>query len=242
MQTIFYKASDRGHANHGWLNTYHTFSFSNYYNPARINFGALRVVNDDTIAGGMGFGKHPHDNMEIITIPLHGDLEHEDSMGNKGIIRHGDVQVMSAGSGILHSEFNANKDQEVQLFQIWVFPNKENVKPRYQQESLFFTDERAKNKLQQIVSPDSNDEGLWIHQDAWFNIGFFEKGFEFDYPLKAAGNGLFAMVIEGSFEVGGKQLDRRDALGLWDTPSAKIKALSDDARILLIEVPMTLGE
>lgn len=238
MQTKLYKASTRGHANHGWLNTYHTFSFANYYDPLRVNFGALRVINDDTIAGGKGFGRHPHDNMEIITIPLSGDLEHQDSMGNKGVIHSGDVQVMSAGKGVTHSEFNANKDKEVKLFQIWVFPNRENVEPRYQQQSLDFMKDENRNHLHQIVSPDKDDEGLWVYQDTWFNIGAFDKGVETEYSMKHKNDGVFAMVIEGEFSIGDQVLSHRDALGIWDTDSFKFKAESDNARILLMEVPM----
>ena len=168
MKTIIHKAETRGHANHGWLNTHHTFSFANYYNPERVHFGALRVLNDDWIAGGEGFGKHPHDNMEIITIPLKGAVEHQDSMGNKGVINAGEIQVMSAGTGIFHSEYNANKDKELELLQIWVFSDKKNVTPRYQQMSL--ADLQKPNELYQILSPDYEGTGVWIHQQAWFQL------------------------------------------------------------------------
>lgn len=236
MRTILIKANTRGHANHGWLNTYHTFSFANYYDPERIHFGTLRVINDDTIAGGEGFGKHPHDNMEIISIPLFGDLEHKDSMGNSGIIKAGDVQVMSAGTGIFHSEFNANKDKPVGLFQIWVFSNKKNVEPRYEQMTMTFLD--SKNKFEQIVSPKKDDEGLWIYQDAWFNIGSFDEGIKETYKIKKSGNGVFAMVIEGEFEIAGQNLSRRDGLGIWETESIEITSKSSDSRILLMDIPM----
>ncbi|MDR2848630.1 MAG: pirin family protein [Bacteroidales bacterium] len=236
MKTILYKAETRGYANHGWLESHHTFSFAGYFNPERIQFGALRVVNDDIVAGGEGFGTHPHDNMEIVSIPLYGALEHKDSMGNGSIIRSGEVQVMSAGTGITHSEFNANATEPVNFFQIWVFPNKDGVEPRYGQQK--FDLDNAQNQLIQLVSPDPNDEGLWFHQDAWFNIGTFAKNYSFDYTFKDERNGLFAMVVEGEFEVESHELSRRDAVGLWDAPSVHITAKSENARILLIEVPM----
>jgi len=236
MKSVLYKASTRGHANHGWLDTYHTFSFANYYNPERINFGALRVVNDDIVEGGEGFGRHPHDNMEIVSIPLYGALEHKDSMGSKGVIQAGEIQVMSAGTGVFHSEFNANWDKPVNFFQIWVFPKKKDVEPRYEQKAFDFIHD--KNKLVNIVSPDGKDGSLWVNQDTWFSLGTFDKDTETEYKLKKSGDGLFAMVVEGEFMVGEHTLGRRDAVGLWELEDVKIKALSDDARLLLIEVPM----
>ena len=233
---LIHKAATRGHADHGWLRTNHTFSFADYYNPERIHFGALRVLNDDYIAGGMGFGTHPHDNMEIITIPLEGDLEHKDSMGNGTVIKHGDVQVMSAGTGITHSEFNHNKTQPVQLLQIWVFPNKRNVTPRYDQITLDVNERR--NKLQQILSPNSDDEGVWIHQDAWFHIGRFDQNFETTYTWKKQGNGVYVFVIKGDITVNGTALNERDGSGIWNTDSMSIQANSADAELLIIEVPM----
>jgi len=192
--TVLHKANSRGHANHGWLDSYHSFSFASYYNPERIHFGALRVLNDDTVAAGKGFGKHPHDNMEIISIPFEGDLQHEDSMGNIAIIKNGDIQVMSAGTGITHSEFNKSSDAPVKFLQIWVFPNKKNVTPRYSQITLNREDRH--NKLQQILSPDPNDAGVWIYQDAWFHLGKFDNGFSTSYTTKKKGNGLYAFVLE----------------------------------------------
>ncbi|MDR2835247.1 MAG: pirin family protein [Bacteroidales bacterium] len=236
MKTILYKAETRGHANHGWLDTYHTFSFARYYNPERIQFGALRVVNDDILAGGEGFGTHPHDNMEIVSIPLYGALEHKDSIGNGSVILSGEVQVMSAGTGVSHSEFNANTSDTVNFFQIWILPNKNGVKPRYEQQKFDF--DNTKNQLIQIVSPDPKDDGLWFYQNAWFNIGSFDRDYSFDYQIKEENNGLFAMVIEGEFEVNGQKLSKRDALGIWETPSVNIIAKSENARILLIDVPM----
>lgn len=233
---LIHKAATRGHADHGWLRTNHTFSFADYYNPERVHFGALRVLNDDYIAGGMGFGTHPHDNMEIITIPLEGDLEHKDSMGNGTVIKHGDVQVMSAGTGITHSEFNHNKTKSVQLLQIWVFPNKRNVTPRYDQITLDVNERR--NKLQQILSPNSDDEGVWIHQDAWFHIGRFDQNFETTYTWKKQGNGVYVFVIKGDITVNGTALNERDGSGIWNTDSMSIQANSADAELLIIEVPM----
>ncbi|MDR1877558.1 MAG: pirin family protein [Flavobacteriaceae bacterium] len=238
MKTTMYTANSRGHANHGWLDTYHTFSFAGYFNPERINFGALRVINDDIVLGGEGFGTHPHDNMEIISIPLYGGLEHKDSMGHTEVIKSGDVQVMSAGSGIMHSEYNANPDKPVNFFQIWIFSNKKNVEPRYAQKTFDFI--HNKNELTQIVTPDTeaNGKSLWIHQNAWLNTGTFDKGQAIDYKIKKTGNGVYIMVIEGEFMAGGQKLNRRDGIGIWDTDSIKIESLSDNSRILLIEVPM----
>jgi redox-sensitive bicupin YhaK (pirin superfamily) len=239
MKTVLYKANTRGHKNHGWLDTHHTFSFAGYRDPERVHFGALRVLNDDIVRGGEGFGTHPHDNMEIISIPLYGDLQHRDSMGNGSVIRSGEVQVMSAGTGITHSEFNANPNEDLNFFQIWVFPNEENVTPRYGQQKFDFTN--VKNQLIQIVSPNPDDSGLWIYQNAWLNTGTFDKDYAFEYKLKDKGNGLYIMVIDGDFDVEGQALSRRDGFGVWDTESVKISALSENARILLIEVPMFSG-
>jgi len=236
MKTIFYKESTRGRQDHGWLDARHTFSFANYYDPQRIHFGALRVVNDDIIDGGEGFGTHPHDNMEIITIPLSGALAHKDSMGHAEVIESGEIQVMSAGTGISHSEYNANKDIPVNLFQIWIFPNKQNVEPRYEQKAFDFA--KDKNKLNLVVSPDGLESSLWIHQDAWFSVGVFDKNQKIDYRLHKSENGVFAMVIKGRFIVGDKLLEARDAIGVWDVENLNIESQSEDARILLIEVPM----
>jgi len=234
-EVVIHKANSRGHANHGWLDTYHTFSFADYYDPERIHFGALRVLNDDSVSGGMGFATHPHDNMEIISIPLAGDLEHRDSMGNVAVIRQGDVQVMSAGTGILHSEKNKNHDQPVKFLQIWVFPNKKNVKPRYDQITLNVEDRR--NRLQQILSPSPKGEGVWIYQDAWFHMTKLEKGREVKYELKKDGNGVYAFVLEGDMTISEQKLNRRDGIGITGAKQLSIKADSD-AELLLMEVPM----
>ena len=235
MKTTIHKANTRGNANHGWLNAYHTFSFAGYFNPERHDFGVLRVLNDDTVAGGMGFGAHPHDNMEIITIPLEGDLAHKDSMGNAATIKSGDVQVMSAGTGIKHSEFNPNADQQTKLLQIWLFPKTQNVTPRYQQITLDTNDRH--NKLQQILSPNEDDQGVWIHQDAWFHLGNFDAGVSATYNVKKPGNGLYVFVLKGSIEIAGQTLETRDGLGIEDFQSLDIKANSD-SEFLLMEVPM----
>lgn len=235
--TVLHKADTRGHANHGWLNSYHTFSFANYHNPERMHFGVLRVLNDDTVSAGKGFGTHPHDNMEIISIPLEGDLEHKDSMGNTTVIRNGDVQVMSAGTGIQHSEYNKNQDQAVKFLQIWVFPNKRNVTPRYDQITLKAED--RKNKLQQILSPNADDAGVWIHQDAWFHLGQLEQGQTVEYNVKKKGNGVYAFVLSGSATIQDQALSTRDGLGIWDVDKISLKADSN-LEILLMEVPMAL--
>ena len=233
--TVLHKAASRGHADHGWLNAYHSFSFANWYNPERVQFGMLRVLNDDTIAAGMGFGTHPHDNMEIITIPLEGDLAHKDSMGNGTTIKSGDIQVMSAGTGIQHSEFNPNHDQHTKLFQIWLFPKYRNVEPRYQQITLDKSLE--KNDFAQILSPNADDAGVWIHQDAWFYLSDFDKDFSKKLSLKKEGNGFYIMNIEGEIEVNGEKLERRDAIGIWETNEIEIKANSN-TKFLVMEIPM----
>ncbi|NBV10797.1 MAG: pirin family protein [Chitinophagia bacterium] len=236
MHTILHTADSRGDANHGWLHSKHSFSFASYYNPEKIHFGVLRVLNDDFVAAGMGFGLHPHDNMEIISIPLEGDLAHQDSMGNHTVIKHGDIQVMSAGTGIKHSEFNHNKDKPVKFLQIWVIPNKKDVTPRYDQITL--NPANRINTLEQILSPNADDAGVWIHQDAWFHIGKFDLDFATNYKVKKVGNGLYAFVLYGSFEVAGQTLAERDALGITDFDQFELKALTKDAEILLMEIPM----
>ncbi len=238
MNTVLHKANTRGQANHGWLEARHSFSFANYRNPERMHFGVLRVLNDDKIAPAKGFGTHPHDNMEIISIPLEGALEHKDSMGNGAIVQHGDVQVMSAGTGITHSEFNANQDQDMKLLQIWLFPNKKNVTPRYDQISI--KDIRQKNAFYQVLSPSADDQGVWIHQDAWFHLGTFDEETCTQYKINKKGNGVYAFVIEGNAEIEGQSLEKRDGFGIWDVDQFEIKA-NPQSRILLMEVPMQLS-
>jgi redox-sensitive bicupin YhaK (pirin superfamily) len=235
-QTIFHKANTRGLTDLGWLKSYHTFSFANYYNPERMHFGALRVLNDDIVAGGKGFGEHPHDNMEIISIPLKGDLKHRDSMDNVAVISDGDIQAMSAGTGIFHTEFNRNTDEEVKFLQIWVYPNQLNVEPRYAQLTLNTADRH--NRLQQVVSPNPDDAGIWIYQQAWFNLGQFDQGVGTDYVLKGENSGVYAFIINGDVEINGQVLSSRDGLGIWEIEKLTIKALTD-AEFLLMEVPMT---
>ncbi|MBO6186010.1 MAG: pirin family protein [Chryseobacterium sp.] len=237
MKTVYHKADSRGHANHGWLNSYHTFSFAGYQNPERTNFGVLRVLNDDTVSQGMGFGTHPHKDMEIISIPLEGDLEHKDSMGTTAVIKKGEIQVMSAGTGVQHSEYNKNKDEAVKFLQIWVFPREVGVEPRYDQISI--EDGEKNNGFQQILSPNKNDAGVWIHQDAWFNLAKFTKGNGKNYMLNKKGNGVYAFVLKGSAKIGDRDLGERDGLGIWDTQSFNIEA-TEDTEILLMEVPMEL--
>ena len=233
--SVLHKSETRGSANHGWLEAKHTFSFAKYHDPNRNNFGVLRVLNDDIVAGGMGFGTHPHNNMEIITIPLEGDLAHKDSIGNAETIKFGDIQVMSAGSGLEHSEFNPNREQRTNLLQIWIFPNKQNVAPRYQQITLDVVDRN--NKLQQVLSPNPSDAGVWIHQDAWFHMANLTAGTKVDYAIKKQGNGLYIFVIKGTVKIGDQPLENRDGLGIWDFENIEITA-TDDAEILLVEVPM----
>src|SRR5215475_2739687 len=213
--TVLHKAATRGHADHGWLDSYHSFSFANYYNPERIHFGALRVLNDDTVSAGRGFGKHPHDNMEIISIPLEGDLQHEDSMGNVAVIKKGDIQAMSAGTGIFHSEFNKNKNEPVKFLQIWIFPNKRNVRLRYSQVTLNENDRH--NKLQEVLTPNENEGSVWINQDAWFSMGKFDKDFSTEYSLHKNTNGVYAFALGGDVTIDGQQLNNRDGFGIWNT-------------------------
>jgi redox-sensitive bicupin YhaK (pirin superfamily) len=235
MKTILHKSESRGHANHGWLDSHHTFSFANYYNADRVHFGTLRVLNDDRINAGEGFGMHPHDNMEIISLPLFGDLEHKDSMGNHGVIKTGEIQVMSAGTGIFHSEFNKNKDKEAQFLQIWVFPNKKNVTPRYDQISL--TEIEKPNEFYQILSPNPNDQGVWIHQNAWFHLGDLAEGWEGKYELKDKRNGVYFFVIEGDLTIAGQKLNRRDGLGISEVESVEIET-NTLTKLLVMEIPM----
>lgn len=236
MGTVLHKANTRGNADHGWLHSKHTFSFAKYQDPERMHFGVLRVLNDDTVSARMGFGTHPHRDMEIISIPLEGDLKHMDNMGNETVIKSGDVQVMSAGTGVMHSEYNNSPDQPVKFLQIWVIPNQRNVSPRYDQITLDVAD--RKNKLQQILSPHPEDDGVWIHQDAWFNMTNLDKGKELAYSLHdPQSNGVYAFVLEGDVTINDQPLEHRDGFGLWGVNELNIKADSD-TQVLLMEVPM----
>ena len=233
--TVIHTADSRGHADHGWLNAYHSFSFASWFNPNRVQFGVLRVLNDDTVAAGMGFGMHGHDNMEIITIPLEGDLAHKDNMGNAETIKTDDIQVMSAGTGVQHSEFNPNEDQQTKLFQIWLFPKTQNVTPRYQQITL--DKSLQKNDFAQILSPNVDDEGVWIHQDAWFYLSDFDADFSKKLSLKKEDNGFYIMNIEGEIEVDGEKLGKRDAIGISNANEIEIKA-NTASKFLVMEIPM----
>jgi redox-sensitive bicupin YhaK (pirin superfamily) len=237
MNTVLHKSNTRGSADHGWLKVNHTFSFANYHNPERMHFGVLRVLNDDSFEGGKGFSTHPHDNMEIITIPLQGDLEHKDNMGNGTVIKSGDVQVMSAGTGITHSEFNASQEFEVKVLQIWLFPNKKNVTPRYDQRAI--RDLEVLNEFYQILSPNEEDQGVWIHQNSWFSMGEFSEQKSTEYKFNSSKNGVYAFIIEGEATIEGQKLEKRDGFGIWETTSISISA-EKNSRILLMEVPMVI--
>lgn len=234
MKTLIHKSETRGHVNHGWLDAHHSFSFGQWYNPERVHFGKLRVLNDDIVKAGFGFGKHPHDNMEIITIPLSGALEHKDSTGGHGVIKKYDVQVMSAGSGIEHSEFNHSKIEDVNLFQIWIFTNQKNVAPRYDQKT--FLPEERQNQFQTVVKPHGND-GLWIYQNAYISLGNFDADANTTYNINSKGNGVYIMVVEGEIEIDGNVLSKRDAIGIWDTDAVNILTKTK-TELLVIEVPM----
>lgn len=234
MKSILHKATSRGHSNFDWLTSYHSFSFGNYYNPERMHFGALRVLNDDTVTQGMGFSKHPHDNMEIVSIPLYGDLHHKDSTGRDEIIRQDDVQIMSAGSGIAHSETNANADKEVKFLQLWIMPKEKNIEPRYQQK--IFKPENRINQIVTVVAPD-DEQAVWINQDAWLSLVNLSKDKSATYPVRKEGNGVYVFILNGNATINEQPLESRDGLGIWETGSITIQA-DTDAEILLIEVPM----
>jgi len=235
MKFTIHKAGSRGHADHGWLKTWHTFSFANYYNPNRMHFGALRVLNDDGVEAGMGFGMHPHDNMEIITIVLEGELEHRDSLGNGSVIRPGDVQVMSAGTGIQHSEFNPSETTDVSLLQIWVFPDQKNVEPRYDQ--VHFSDQEMTGKWRLVVSPDGSQNSLWIHQQSWFSLGMFSKGEVAELKSHQPGNIWYIFVLSGSIQIGDEALQARDGIGIEEAGNSISMAIHADSKILAMELP-----
>ena len=234
--TILHKAASRGHADHGWLQSHQSFSFAGYYNPERIQFGVLRVLNDDIVAGGKGFGSHPHDNMEIISIPLEGSLVHEDNMGHKKVVSAGEIQVMSTGSGVFHSEYNNSPDKPAKFLQIWLFPNRLNVTPRYDQIKL--DPAASDNQLQQLISPARDGEGTWLYQDAWFFSGSYAKEAQFSYERKRRENGVYLFIIKGSFSVDGQLLETRDGMGLTDTDKITIQSLEKDSEILIMDIPM----
>ena len=235
MNKIVHRSIDRGFSNLGWLESYHSFSFADYVDLDKMHFGALRVLNDDRVNAGKGFSIHLHQNMEIISIPLSGGLEHQDNMGNRSILQQGDVQVMSAGKGIFHSEYNKNQNREVQFLQIWVIPNKKDVVPRYDQISII--DLQIKNQLYQILSPIPEDDGTWIHQEAWFYLGEFDRDKKQTYEIKKTGTGVYVFVLEGEIKISGEKINQRDAIGIWNTSSIEISA-ETDSRLLVIDVPM----
>lgn len=235
MQKIIHRADSRGRADHGWLNSRHSFSFAQYYNPERMGFGKLRVLNDDVVAPAGGFGTHPHDNMEIVSIPLSGSLRHKDSMGNVHEIRAGEVQIMSAGTGLTHSEYNGSDSEPVNFLQIWVLPDKRNIEPRYDQKVI---DRNAmKNSFQVVVSPIAQDGAVQVNQDAWFSLAELDTGIELEYRLNHPGNGVYCFLIEGAIEVDGDMLASRDAAGFIDADALTLKA-REPAKVLVIEVPM----
>ncbi len=239
MKKILHTSSSRGYASHGWLSSFHTFSFASYYEPTRMHFGALRVLNDDTVSGGMGFGKHPHDNMEIVSIPLSGDLEHQDSMGNKTVITQGEVQIMSAGTGIYHSEKNKNSHEQVKFLQIWVFPKVKNIQPRYDQKA--FDIAGRLNAFQTVVSPiGTPDDGVKMNQDAWFSLIRLEAGKSANYALHLPNNGVYAFVLSGNATIADETLAARDGLGITEATSFDLTAQSE-TEILFMEVPMALN-
>ena len=235
MNTILYPAKERGHVNLGWLDSYHSFSFGQYHDPNKIHFGALRVLNDDSVAGGGGFGAHPHDNMEIVSIPLEGALSHKDSTGNEGVIRKGDVQIMSAGTGLRHSEYNSSATETAKFLQIWVFPKIENIKPTYGQKTFNLND--RKNNWQTVVSPDTSEQALNINQDARFSLVDLQAGKTIRYDMKWKNSGLYLFVIEGSVRIEDQLLASRDAVGISDAEKVNIQANSN-SQLLAIEVPM----
>jgi len=235
MKTLLFKAADRGTADYGWLKPNYYFSFAQYHDDAKVHFGLLRVLNDDFVDGGGGFPMHPHDNMEIVTIPFSGALKHKDSTGGAGLIQAGDIQIMSAGTGVQHSEANASSTEPVTLFQVWIFPKERNIKPLYDQRT-FDVSERN-NTWQTVVSPIEADNALWINQDARFAMTNLEAGKEITYTNGFTGNGVFLVVIEGTVTVNGQQLNKRDALGISETDSFTVTA-SENASLLAIEVPM----
>jgi quercetin 2,3-dioxygenase len=235
MKTIIQKASERGSGDFGWLKPNYYFSFGQYNNPQKVHFGLLRVLNDDFIAGGGAFPTHPHENMEIVTIPLSGSIKHKDSTGGEGVIKAGDIQIMSAGSGVQHSEANASATDPITLFQVWVYPKKRNITPRYDQRT--FDIEGRKNKWQIVVSPREEDGALWINQDARFALTKLDAGKTLTYENAFAGNGVYLVVINGSVKIGNQVLNKRDAVGISDTASFTIEAV-EETELLAVEVPM----
>ena len=238
MKVILHKSNHRGVADHGWLKSHHTFSFANYHNPKRMGFGVLRVINDDVVAPSKGFGTHPHQNMEIISVPLKGSLKHKDTMGNKHVIKKGEVQAMSAGTGLQHSEYNNSNEEEVNFLQIWILPRKNNVRPSYSQKE--FSESNRLNKAQLIVSPDGREDSVEINQDAYFSLAKLNKDNKLYYSMYVEGNGVYFFVLDGSFTVNGELLELRDGLGVENIREVEISSESD-GEILIMEVPMKIN-
>lgn len=238
MKKTIHKAESRGHANHGWLDSYHTFSFAEYFDPERMNFGALRVLNDDKIAGGQGFGTHSHQNMEIVSIPIYGSLKHKDSMGHEGVITSGEVQAMSAGTGVNHSEYNGSETETANFLQIWVMPEKINISPRYEQKRFNIADRL--NKIQTVVAPlNSNENCVKINQDSYFSLVDIEENTKIEYQLKNPKNGVYTFVIEGGVNILEEDLKQRDAIGIESVKLFEIKSQAKEvSKLLIIEVPM----
>lgn len=236
MKTTIHKADSRGNADHGWLKSKHTFSFASYYDPNRMGFGLLRVLNDDIVAPSQGFATHPHQNMEIVSIPISGALKHKDSEGNETVIKHGEVQLMSAGTGVLHSEYNDSNKDPVNFLQIWVLPEKKDIAPRYDQRE--FPEEKRRNQFQVVVSPmDKGLDGIKINQQAYFSLADLDEGKQLSYTLNKDGYGVYFFIIEGIVEVNGERLDKRDAMGVSDVSSVQLLA-HKYSKILAIEVPL----
>jgi len=236
MKTIFHPAKERGFNSFGWLKSNHSFSFGQFHNPEKMNFGLLRVLNDDHVEPSMGFGTHGHANMEIVSIPLNGALRHKDSTGRDEIIKSGDVQIMSAGSGIQHSEYNASREVPVDFLQIWVFPKEENIEPRYEQKS--FLESQKADRFLNVVSPDKNDEAVTINQEAWFSLANLSVGKLLDYNLNNKNNGIYVFVMEGDIDVAEQTLATRDAIGIYETDGTVSVKAKSNAKVLVIEVPM----
>ena len=235
MKTIIHRADSRGTAEYGWLHSRHTFSFASYYDPNRMGFGKLRVINDDIVEAGAGFGTHPHENMEIISIPLSGGLWHQDSMGNQHTINTGDIQIMSAGTGLSHSEYNASNSKQVNFLQIWVLPKFKNIKPRYDQKT--FHPANRMNKFELVVSPNKEDDAVWINQDTWFSLGDFDANTTAYYDLKQTNNGIYIFLLKGNISIADKILKTRDAIGITEVNKIDIH-INQDSELLVIEVPI----
>ncbi len=238
MKKVLYPSETRGKAEMAWLKARYSFSFANFYDPERLQFGMLRVLNDDVIGSGMGFGGHPHDNMEIITIPQLGSLKHKDSLGNEGIITTGEIQVMSAGTGVEHSEINASKTEPISLFQIWIFPEIKNAEPRYDQKNIQAA--LIANKLNTIVKPKgkANENELWINQQAYLSLGEFSENTDLTYTLHSENHGAYIFVIDGTVRVYNEELNKRDAIGVYQTDIVNL-SVSKESKVLLIEVPLS---